>query len=97
MPRIIITVDGKAYDIPDAAVPRLQVVCDRTNAAQKTALSLGDWIALHLREIAIADDLAAATQQLQQQKQADAQAALDAAIRSVRNDLLASLAERAPS
>ena len=91
MPRITLTVDGKAYDIPDAAVPAIQVHVDRTNAAARTALSLGEWLALHLQELAIADALAAAVAQLQQQQQDDANAALEAAIKAARDELLATL------
>ena len=64
MPRLIITVDGKTYNLPDAAVPKLQVQVDRNNAANNTALPLGDWLALHLQEVAIAPELSAAIDQL---------------------------------
>src|SRR3989304_75732 len=56
MPRITLTVDGKAYDIPDAAVPAIQVHVDRTNAAANTALSLGRWLGLHPSEPGLAHD-----------------------------------------
>src|SRR3972149_2761493 len=91
MPRITLTVDGKAYDIPDAAVPNIQVHVDRTNAAARTALSLGEWLGPHLQGLAIAGALAAAVAQLQQQQQDDANAALEAAIKAARAELLATL------
>ena len=91
MSRITITVDGKAHDIPDGAVPQLQLACDRTNAAQKTALPLGDWLALHLQEIAIANELAAAVGQLRQQQEDGANAALEAAVKTTHDQLLAAL------
>ena len=96
MTRITITVDGKTTDLPDAAVPKLQVQVDRNNAATNTALALADWITLHLQEIAIADDLAAAFEQLRQQGEKDANAALDAAVKTTRDEMLASL-NAAPS
>ena len=91
MTRITITVDGKAHDLPDGAVPQLQAEVDRTNAANKTALTLGDWILLHLQEIAIAGDLAAAFEQLRQQSEKDANAALETAIKTARDELLTAL------
>src|SRR3970040_851540 len=91
MPRITLTVDGKAYDIPDAAVPAIQVHVDRTNAAARTALSLGEWLALHLPALPVAAARAPAAAQLQQQQQDDANAALEAAIKAARDELLATL------
>jgi len=91
MARITITVDGKAAGLPDGCVPGLQLAVDRTNAADKTALTLLDWLALHLKELAIQDGLVAAVTQLQQQQQADAQAALDTAVKAARDQLLAAL------
>jgi len=91
MPRLTITLDGKTADLPDAVVPRLQVLCDRTNAAQKTPITLLDWLELNLKELAVADDLAAAIRQLQEQQQADAQATLETAIKTARDQLIASL------
>jgi len=92
VPRITITVDGKAHDLPDAAVPRLQAEVDRNNAANKTTLPLGDWIALHLQEIAIGADLVAAVEQLRKQQEADANTALEAAVKAARDQLIAALA-----
>lgn len=94
MTRITITVDGKTRDLPDACVPALQAQADRTNAANKTRLTLPDWIVLHLQEITIAPDLAAAIEQLRQQQEKDANAALETAVKSARDELLASLAKK---
>ena len=91
MTRITITVDGKQQDIPDGCVPALQVLADRTNAAQKTALPLAEWLALHLRELAIADTLQAAVAQLREQQEADANAALETAVKAARDAMLAAL------
>ena len=92
MPRLTLTLDDKAAGLPDAVVPLLQRLTDRTNAQQKTTFSVLDWLALHLKELAIADDLAAAVEQLRQQQQTDAEASLAAAVNTARDELLASLA-----
>ena len=91
MPRLTIALDGKTADLPDTIVPRLQRLTDRTNDTQKTALTVLDWLALHLKELAVADDLTAAVAALQQQQEADAQAALDAGVKAARDQLLATL------
>ena len=91
MTRLTLTIDRKAYDIPDRAVPELQAACDRTNAANKTALTLGDWLVLTLKELAVAPALTAAIVQLQQQHEQDANAALQAAVTAARDQLIASL------
>lgn len=80
-----------AIDISAKTLARLQAEVDRTNANQGTALTVQAWILLHLQEIAIADDLAAVIQQLQKQQEAEATAALEAAVRTAREELLANL------
>ena len=92
MASITITVDGVTGELPDACVPRLQVQVDRTNAATKGAATLLEWLALHLQEIAIADELAAAIDGLRQQGEADANVALAAAVKAARDELIATLA-----
>ena len=92
MPRLTINLDGKTHDLPDGTVPHLQLACDRNNAAANTALPLGEWLALHLQEIAIAPELGAAIDQLRKQQEADANAALTTAIATARDELLATLA-----
>jgi len=92
MTRITITVDGKTADLPDACVPRLQVQVDRTNAANKSSSTLLQWLEIHLQEIAIADELAAAIDGLRQQGEADANAALATAVKTARDQLIAALA-----
>ena len=93
MARLTITLDAAFAGLPDAVIPRLQLHADRTNAAQKTALTVLDWIALNLNELAVSDDLAAAVQQLQEQQQKDAQSALETALKTARDQLLAALAK----
>ena len=79
-------------DISDKTLARLQAEVERTNANQGTALTVQAWIVLHLQELAIAPELAAAVNQLRQQQETDAQAALDAAVRAARDAMLADLA-----
>lgn len=88
MPQFTITLSQKAVD-------RLQVHVQRTNDANGTNLTMRDWVELHLKEIAIADDLAIATQAIQEQQQRDAQDALQAAVRAQRDRLLGDLADTA--
>lgn len=75
-------------DIPQKVADRIQVHVQRTNDANGTNYTLREWIDLHLRELAIADDLAAATTALQQQAETDARDALALAVRSERDRLL---------
>jgi len=91
VPRLTITLDGQTAGLPDAVVPALQRLTDRTNAAQKTALTVLEWLTTHLKEVAIADDLTAAIEQLRRQQETDAQASLDAAVRTTRDAMLAGL------
>ncbi len=88
MPQFTITLSQKAVD-------RLQIQVQRTNDANGTTLTMRDWIELHLKEIAVADDLAIATQAIQEQQQRDAQDALHAAVRAQRDRLLGDLADTA--
>ncbi len=73
--------------LSDKAIDRLQTHVQRTNDANGEALTLRDWITLHLRELAIADDLPAAVAQLQR----ETQDTLAAAIRAKRDQLLQEL------
>ena len=84
MPRITI-------DLTDKAVAGLQGECDRTNAQQGTKLTVDEWIAVHLQEVAVAQQLAATISALTEQHRRDAQAALTAAIKATRDELVASL------
>ena len=61
-----------------AAVDRLTVIKDAYNADTGAALTLLDWIALHLREVAIGAEWSTAVQNLQAQLQADTNAAVRA-------------------
>ena len=91
MPRLTITLDGQTAGLPDAVVPALQRLTDRTNAAQKTALTVLEWLTTHLKEVAIADDLTAAIEQLRRQQETDAQATLESGAKAARDELIAAL------
>ena len=80
MPRFTIDLSQKAVD-------KLQLQVQRTNDAGGTALTLKDWIVLHMKEIAIADDLPAAIEQLHR----ESQDTLTAASRAKRDQLLQEL------
>ncbi len=80
MPRFSIELSAKA-------VQKLQPQVQRTNDSAGTSLTLKDWITLHLNELAIADDLAPAVDQLA----TETQDTLTAAIRAKRDQLLQEL------
>ena len=69
-------------DIPitlsDAAYAGLQLVVTKWNAANEQQLSVEQWVDLHLRELAVQDQIFAAHEQLQRQAQDTAAAALKA-------------------
>ncbi len=73
------------------AVQRLKTLMQRTNETEGTSLTLCDWITLHLRELAIAQDLSAAIPTLQEQTKRDAETTLQAAITTTRDQLLQGL------
>ena len=75
-------------DISDPALDGLQALVARYNADNGTALSVQDWLLLHLRELAIQDRLMAAAQSLREQADRDA----DAAFKAERQRLLDSVA-----
>ena len=79
-------------DLTDKALAGIQAEVSRYNGNAGTALTVADWIDLHLREIAIGPDLNAALDQLRKQAEADVNAALTAAITAARAELLAALA-----
>ncbi len=78
-------------NLTQAAVDKLQTHVQRTNDNTGANLTLTQWITLHLQEVAIADQLAAAVTAIQEQHQRDAQTALDDALRTARDELLAEL------
>jgi hypothetical protein len=78
-------------DLSQKAVDRLQTQVQRTNDANGTNFTLREWLELHLKEIAIADDLTTAVQAIQEQQQRHAQDALNAAVHTERDRLLQQL------
>jgi hypothetical protein len=86
LPQFTITLSQKAVD-------RISAQVQRTNDTNGTDLAVRDWIELHLKEIAIADDLAAMMKAIQEQQQRDAHDVLQAAVRAQRDHLLEDLGE----
>jgi hypothetical protein len=84
MPDFTITLSTKA-------VQRLQTVLQRYNDNQGTKLTIKQFLRLHLQEMAVADELAQATQTLTQQTQRDAEQTLQAAITTARDRLIQEL------
>ena len=84
MPDFTITLSPKA-------VQRLKILMQRTNEIEGTSLTLRQWITLHLRELATAEDLSAAITTLQEQTKRDADNTLRAAITTTRDQLLQEL------
>jgi len=80
MPRFTIDLSAKA-------VQKLQPQVQRTNDTNGSTLTLKDWIVLHLKELAIADDLGPAVDLLA----TETQDTLAAAIRAKRDQLLQEL------
>ncbi len=74
-------------DLSQKAVDKLQLQVQRTNDANGTTYTLKDWIILHLKEVATADDLAAALELLQH----ESQDTFAAASRAKREQLLQEL------
>jgi hypothetical protein len=75
-------------DLSDAALDGLQRVVARYNADNGTALTVADWIHLHLKEVSVQDDLLRAADDLRRQAEETAAAAL----RAERQRLLDSVA-----
>lgn len=74
-----------------ATIRGLQLLIAQTNAQQAADLTPGQWIALHLRELIIAPQLAAAVDEMRKKAEQDANAAFTAAAGAERDRLLAEL------
>ena len=61
--------------IADAAVPKLQALVAAYNADNGATLTVEAWLTLHVKELAIQDEVVAAAQRFRQQAEADAHAA----------------------
>ena len=75
--------------LPDGGAARLQALVARYNADHGTQLSVTEWLELHLKEIAIGQDLAQEWDALQVQNRRD----LESAAAALRDRLLAELEE----
>ena len=84
MPKFTITVTDKA-------LAKLQAVVNTHNQNNGATLTVQQWLDLHVKDVAINQDLAAALQTIQQEQQQLAQAALDAAVSAERDRLLTEL------
>lgn len=84
MPQFTIKLSAKA-------LARLQAIVERNNADSGRSLSVGDWLALHVKELLISEELARSAESLRQQAERDANAALDAALRAEKDRLLLEL------
>ena len=84
MPEFTITVSDKV-------LAKLQVEVDRYNANSGATLTVKDWIDLHLKEVATAPDMAAATERLRKEAEQNANDALGVALRAERDRLLQEL------
>lgn len=74
--------------IPDTAVPKIQAVVDTFNANNGLALTVRDWLILHIKEIAIQAELAESAEQIQKQAELDRDATMNAKFRAERQRLL---------
>ena len=72
-------------------ITALQKITTTHNANTGQALTVQQWLDLHHKELAITEDLTAAVRVLHEQQQQDAQATLEAAINTARDQLLAQL------
>lgn len=63
-------------DLTAAAVTRVQALVARYNENAGAALTVAEWLLLHIKELAIQDELNARATVLQRQAQDDANAAL---------------------
>jgi hypothetical protein len=62
-------------DLSAECESRLQLLVAQYNLAAKATLSLDEWIALHLKELAVQREMAQKSEEIRIQAQADAEAA----------------------
>ncbi len=87
MARLQIIYDGTIEDIPDRALPALRKQAFAYNAQAGLDLTLEQYLARHLREMAITEDLAAAFPNIQNEVQEETQQRMNTA----RDELIANL------
>ena len=78
-------------DIPQKAVDRLHLIVARYNHETGDNLTLAQWLDLHVRELSIAEELAASAAALQKQVEDQARDDVTAAVRAERERLLDAL------
>lgn len=78
-------------EISDKTLTGLKKVVADYNANTGQALTVQAWLLLHIKEAAIAQQLATAAAAIVEQHQRDAQATLEAAVTTARDELVASL------
>lgn len=83
-----------AFDLPQAAVDALQPFVGRYNQAHSTDLDVARWVRAHLLELAVQDAYATAFEELRRTREAQANADLEAASKTVMDDLVTALADK---
>ena len=78
-------------ELPQKAVTKLQAVVARYNDTVGTSLTVKQWIERHLRELAIAEQLATAIDTVQKEQEQQARDDLQSAINTTRDQLVADL------
>ncbi len=78
-------------DLPQKAVDKLQAVVARYNDTVGATYTVKDWIQQHLKELAIAEQLAVAIDALQKQQEQQARDDLQSAIATTRDQLIQEL------
>ncbi len=84
MPNFTITVS-------DAALAKLKVLVDSYNQNQGTALTVQEWLLLHLKEVLISQELGAAVDVFRKKAETDANEALSVALQAERQRLIDAL------
>jgi hypothetical protein len=78
--------------LSDSAVAKLQPYMSRTILALGKPLTLEEWVQLHLQELAIQEELAAATQEVQRTLQASVNLTAEVQSAAARQKLLDAVA-----
>lgn len=92
---MLITITGDdepvIHTLNDITIARLMPLVAADSAAEGVVMTVARWIAWQAETAAVAAQLAPAVADLQKQQQADAQAQLEAAIKTARAELIATL------
>ena len=78
-------------DIPDSVIGKLDALRAEYNNRNKTKHTTKDWVVQHLKEIAISRELAQRAQVIQQEKEQEANDALNAALEAEKTRLMEGL------